>query len=48
MHSTPMPVHFASADQVAANQAIWISRQCEIARLKLRTAKAESAVLIID
>ncbi|TCD47985.1 ATP-binding protein [Chlorobium sp. N1] len=43
-----LPVHFASADLVAAGRTSWISQQWEAARVTLRTRGARSAVLVID
>lgn len=48
MQSTPLPVHFASADLVAAGQSNWISQQWEAARIKLLKSEQQESVLIID
>ncbi|MCG8342306.1 MAG: ATP-binding protein [Chlorobiales bacterium] len=48
VQTIPLPVHFVSADLVAAGQSSWISQQWEIARLKLRKTGQTDGILIID
>ncbi len=43
-----IPFHFVSADDVALGNSIWIQQQWEYARLKQRSEKATSFLLIID
>lgn len=48
VESTRLPVHFVSADVVAAGQSIWISQQWETARLKLKKSSQKEGIIIID
>ncbi|WP_076792779.1 ATP-binding protein [Chlorobium sp. KB01] len=48
MQATSLPVHFASADLVAAGQSSWITQQWETARLKLSHSGKQEALLVID
>lgn len=48
VQTTFLPVHFVSADLVAAGQSSWINQQWETARLKLRKTGQTEGILIID
>ncbi len=48
VESTRLPVHFVSADLVAAGQSTWISQQWETARLKLKKSNQKEGIIIID
>uniref|UniRef100_B3ELX7 AAA ATPase n=1 Tax=Chlorobium phaeobacteroides (strain BS1) TaxID=331678 RepID=B3ELX7_CHLPB len=48
VESTRLPVHFVSADLVAAGQSTWISQQWETARLKLKKSSQKEGIIIID
>ena len=42
------PSHFASADNVSANGAVWLEQQWNIARHKLTTTRAPTLLFVID
>lgn len=48
VESTRLPVHFVSADLVAAGQSTWISQQWETARLKLKKSDQKEGIIIVD
>ena len=41
-------VHFASADEPALRDRIWIEQQWDIARMRAAEAKSDGAVLVLD
>ena len=48
MERAGLAVHFASADEPALRDRIWIEQQWDIARMRATEAESESAVLVLD
>ena len=48
LDQTELPWHYSSADGMATSDAVWISQQWEAARIKYRSKKQHSAILVID
>jgi predicted AAA+ superfamily ATPase len=42
------PVHFVSADDVAAHGRVWLEEQWDIARVRAREAQGKGSLLVID